>query len=369
MKKKLFIIAIVVMLIFALTAVMTACNDVNDVNEDGEDNSQSDELKTKEEIEAALGDRYVITYKFLGIDDNAEDKNDLVTIGRYSNYCYYALSGNAAFVEKVGDDYFVYSDTDDDGVYDTMAEYTDSSDPATVAAELFSHTVSIEYTSKTDVSFLGRNATMYTYTQSADLFVAKYAVTYQTVIDKATGISLKHALSFSGSAMGKNVDGSGSFECTSFKTGTDAFNFIDNEVKKIGVHVWEGDFLEDIGLENVPALDADFMGGSLKQDEDGKKWNAVFSVKGDKDDTKAIVTELIQSFYAAGAKYDAENEKVAEAWNDESIYEEMIGAYLDFEAYVNNDEKNDKIKVHAYFDAADSAWIVTIDAEQYLEIE
>ena len=219
MKRKLLFLAS----LLSASMVLTACGDLGGGGEGGEGGGGSG-IKLPNTAEEAVNKFYQfanstgfeITYKTY---DDESAQPEVNTVGFKNNTFW--VKEEVAY-KKDGNKLEMYEYDADKGTYEFQAAVTET-EQASLDAMLKSFTAVFyagydyasqpvgSFTSKTDVTFLGRAASEYTFTYSA----GAASTTLKIVFDNATGITLK----IYGSASDSTGSSSAEFEVTSFTFG------------------------------------------------------------------------------------------------------------------------------------------------------
>ena len=339
-------------------------------NDGGNSNNNQDTISTKKMasaqlIIAAIGD----TFKVSATNPSGEA---LTTVASDNTY-YLVITTFASFSKRIGTYYFPYGDLRD-GKYHKMGTpnyYQDDSLGTILAREtvgdifLFADE-EIKYQKESQISFLGRNATKYEF-ESHLAENPNISFSEEIIIDNATGACLKHI------SQGVATNGymgstqKTSFVVTEFEYGANnaaARTILDEYIAKIDVYEWDTAYLTQLGLSNIPALDATFWQSywdyHSSRDSEEPCWSCEYRLYSDTpEETREIVMNLLHAFYDAGAK-DDDGIKAF----DELFYDNSEGNLtdLDFVAYIVGNT-NYVVRINALFSQyiSPKCWKITID--------
>lgn len=318
--KKFTKICLSILMVMALALSLVGCgitdmlNNFGDGDENGGGNNgetQTENMKSKKEIETALGDNYEITlkYGFSSSEDDAEASfittkcvgDTLYTVvTSENNVDAYLVVGNKAYTNY-------NSATKKFSHCSLITEYDPY--PNVYKQLMMGYENSLSYNSKKSGKFLDRNVTIYEWKETATVVIATATYEWEYVVDNETGLLLKQSLNYSGSSVEGASSASLCFEVTNMKLGGLTMT---EEMKKISIDEWptQQDFTT-FGITNIAKIDEEFTYSRAIIEDTGiaSELEYIYKV------TDATIFEtLSQSFYNAGfiKNYDCENKTLAE---------------------------------------------------------
>lgn len=309
-------------------------------------NTQRDNLKTLEQLEAVIGHHFHFEYyPNSSLTENSFTQSEILKYATDGTYtATYELIDRLWI--NIGDMSHQYQR----GSSGTFLELASPVTPVVSVAEgaaaktmLVFHD-SIEYTKKETTTFLNRAATKYTLeiSEGSQQQGQFYQLFTEVIIDNATGLALRHYSRQSGNMNMRTLPIN--FELAALNLGADADAFIATKTAKIGVYDWDTDFFELIGLTNVARPNEPFWYANriigTTGDNFSENIETIFHFTGTKEETMTKGRALVEAFYNAGLKYDGELE-LASSYDYDSIYGE--------------DEEDGDIWFDAY--TADGSWV------------
>ena len=204
---------------------LTGCGDEGEEEAAGGDHLEYSEEQVKAKVkELGESEGYEISYEVKSSDEETLH----YTLGAKDHY-YWGITDDSKYLYHLEDDIYQAFSYDEDthefmksgGEMDlsTMPEYKEYVEAASSGYGVYlyaanSYAEGDGLTKKGTVTFIGRSATKYEYK-----FVAvQGSASYELIIDNATGVTLKWAISGTDNING--VSGSASIEATAFKTGS-----------------------------------------------------------------------------------------------------------------------------------------------------
>ena len=271
--------------------------------------SNTDDIKSRDEIISAVGDRYYAEVEF-NSTDTQKTTYTIITNGSYT----YANLGTEVLLEKAGDIYYSYLKAGEEATkYNTVAKANSMvAENIGGLTELFYATDTINYTSKQKVSFLSRNATDYITKMKADLPTGKAEVYDHVVIDDLTGVCMKHSIEASSTLGGESVSGAASFEMKKFYTGNNSEigRAIQEEIDKIAVKRWDEAFLQRMGITGLRVFNAELAYASFTEDEQENQLMYTYNSSESKADGFAKFKTYASGIIATGANKDFDGNTV-----------------------------------------------------------
>ncbi|MBQ4443944.1 MAG: hypothetical protein II896_04710 [Clostridia bacterium] len=277
-------------------------------------------LPSEQEIRNAIGGSYKVTVRSGGED---------LVVASDGVYEYSSLFTYESIKVTIGEKKYPYTGIKN-GKYRKIGTPVTGGDNLgySSAGDLFLFAgETVSYHERSAVTFLGRNATKYTYSSgNANGYNVSYAE--EIVIDDLTGACLKHeghgvaTDGFTGSSAKEN------FEIVEFLYGADnaaVQSFVDDLIaEKIDVYAWENTYFSELGLSSVDApagelYFSEWEYGTVRTDEE-KIWNAQYRNYDTQENGIAAINALIQSFYNAGVTLGDETKAPLSAWNDPDGY-------------------------------------------------
>lgn len=316
MKTTKKLIALLIAVITALS--LTACGGIADIIGDSiglnTDEVFTEDLKSKKDVENNLGDNYAITLKYGFSSTEDEDEAAFITTKTVGNASYTFIDssdGDKDYYYIVGND--VYTDYDEElGVFQKCVSSENLAQYSNAFKQIVTSQVdSVSYNSKSSGTFLGRNVTIYKWSQSINVVVASVAYNWEYIVDDATGLVLKQAATVSGSS----VDGAGAvgacFEVTELQIGGVS---LADEQRRIAVDKWptSADFTT-FGINEIAKIDGEFVYSNATIEDTGIASEKEYTYK---IADKAAFDQLCQSFYNAGFKknYNGEAKEFTELY-------------------------------------------------------
>lgn len=196
-------------------------------------NPEIETLKSKEDVEKAIGNNYQITVKYFG--GNGQE-NSTFTVKKDGDSMIYTTSDNSETNDTIlvnENKVYEYNEEDDMYTYVSSLSNEDVSNfnYGLVAAFSISELGEVMYTSKESTTFLGRACTKYEYVVGVNIISANYNSTSTYIFDNETGFCFFFNVTVDAAAIGQGQETeSGSFEVTEFKLGQ--VN-LDSEIAKI----------------------------------------------------------------------------------------------------------------------------------------
>ena len=360
----MILITLVVAFTIVLAVTLTSCGIADKIQDainggEGGSDAQADPMKTAEQIEDLIGEKFLITFKLSASSGNETDV-EYITTAQSAPYTMWSQGDSTVLLKKIGNLYYLYS-KDGGTRYTSVDSYPTEVNPfRSIMAYMLINDGNIEYTSKSNITFLNRPCAKYVYDYSAATWGASVSVYEEWVIVNATGACLKHSWGGSASTIDGTSSGSAAFEATVFETGSSVDSYIAHETAKIDVKEWDTDIMEAIGLSEVNAPDAKFINASIDEDDYTLTYSAHYVIYGEITDSEEIV-ELIQAFFNSGANRIEYNPSVVcPTFDDEDIYfyDEEDPNYIGFSAATNS--HGDYVQINASFYEDEGGWTIDI---------
>jgi len=337
----------------------TSVEESSNNNDSGTQTVNKAQLKSKEEILAAIGSAFKISADSIPNGTPSTSASD----GTY----HYATSYMRTILYKqIGDKFYQYKKKNGSAKYNTMES------PATDLNVIGMNNVGglfmyadeeISYNSKEDVTFLNRSCTKYSYqTNSAVGFNQQY--TEEIIIDNETGACFKHeghgvaTDGFTGSTAKEN------FQITEFALGIDAKNYIDGLLDDVDVYEWDEKFFTQIGLSKISQPDFELFESEWddsSRDDSEPLWHVQYLYRVDKNVGINDIRELMEDFFNAGAKLDEDGNAMS-SYNVEPIFYDNLQDYnsMLFRAYIQGNPTL-AVKIDADYIDATHYWRIDFD--------
>lgn len=302
------------------------------MNVEGEE-AETAQLKSKEQVEAALGDSYEITVKYGSQSSENGVSNDdewsTMSTTKVANGYSYTRIIDLTEEEPVPEAYlygngFLYS-------YDAAsAKYTGATAAAQTYYGGYSYIMSyvgdaLEYNKVEDATVINRACKKYTRNMSVTVLGNSVGMNYVYYIDNATGICLKYEMSGGATTAEGSSSGSISYAVTELKIGNADLSA---EIAKIAVVEWPtAAQFTSLGLTAVAKPAGTFNGGSVTL-EDGSATEITSTlIVAD----YAAARQVCENLYNAGANKTSGGE-------DKALNSCISGdtSYLTFSAYTAN---------------------------------
>lgn len=328
--KKLIKIGLVAVLSVLMALSLVACDltgglgDLGDLGNLGGDESvgngggggentqtQTDTMKSKKEIESALGDNYEITLKFGFVSSENDNEASYITTKCVGDAYYTTITtkdGTETYL-IVGSK--AYTDYDEQSKMFTqcvvLSEYNPY--PNVYDQIMTDYDKTITYETKTVGKYLDRNATTYKWTESAASLVGAVSYEWEYVFDNETGLCLKKSGKYSGTTIEGSASISLSFEVTKMKVGGMSLT---EEMKQIAIDEWPTQqIFTTFGVQGVEKINEEFFCSKAIVEGTGiaSELEYIYKVK-----DATIFNSLSQSFYNVGfnKNYDCEAKSLAE---------------------------------------------------------
>lgn len=348
--KKLLKISLIVMIMLTMAFSLTGCalldifkqiGDLDDLGDLGNlggntnDETYTADMKSKTEIKNALGDNYEITLKYGYTSSEDEDGASVIKTKRVGD-AYYTVVESEGETETylvVGNK--AYTEYDEEAEKFKSCSQINEYNPYTNVFEqlMTGHENSLTYNTKKSDKLLGRNVTVYKWTQTTSVVVASVSYEWEYVVDDATGLLMKQSMSFSGSSIEGSTSASACFEVTAMQLGGQNLT---QEMQMIGVDDWPtaADF-SVFGVPAVAKIEGEFISAYAIIEDTGIASSKEYVYK---LTDGAIFDTLCQNFYQSGFKKDSDCEEKAlaellEEYTDAKEYRGYIGelgCYTDF---------------------------------------
>lgn len=317
--KKLITICLAVLMVVSMAFSLTACGGVTDIigkitNEDnlggdggGETTeTKTEKMKTKKEIETALGDNYEITLKYGYKSSNDDDGATYITTKSVGNSLYTVVKQANDEDHYFTHDGMVYMEFDKESKKFTACAPQGEYDlnPNVYKQLMDGYEKNLDYDTKKSGKFLDRNVTTYKWTESATVIIASVKYEWEYVVDNETGLILKKSMTYSGSSVEGSTSSSLCFEVTKMKVGGLTMT---EELKTIGIKDWltAQDVTTFTMSGAVDKIDGEFISSRATIEDSGiaSTLEYYYAVT-----DSAIFDTLCQNFYNAGFKKDYDHE-------------------------------------------------------------
>lgn len=292
---------------------------------------ETEQLKPKDEVKAALGNNYEITVKYgmTTVENGTPSEDDWTTMSTTKVAGDYTFTRIINLGEEEPTPEYHLSGKGLVYTYDTESgKYT----AATAATETYyggyAYVMeyvgdSLDYNTKEAATFLGRACTKYTRDTSMTILGNTVAGSYVYYIDDATGICLKYEMSGGMSSQTEGTSsGSLSYTVTELKlSGAD----VSDQIAKIALIEWPTEELfTAFGLAEVTKPEGTYKGGSVTFGESDEivGLKTIFTVT-----NSDAASQICQGLFAAGANLDKEEAvaEVADLLTSDSSYLTFTG--------------------------------------------
>lgn len=315
-------------------------------------NNNKDQMKTRDEVAALIGEKYLITVRVDSSyrDSNGQTVEEYVTYTTVSDgvYSYWGTSldnlANGSLYKRVNADLVSYDYSEEAGGYNSMSVFPTEINPFRSVNIIFFSELELEYTSKSSTTFLGRACTKYEYKEANAS--AAGAATYERtwIVDDNTGACLKYSAAVTGSGLGVNGGASGNFEVTEFVQGSSVDVTIKKITDKIFVKEWDTSALEKLGLSAKDGYMLDIYSICRANNIDSSKLqlrevsSEVFADTGNgehstqyfaqlsQSEGEKLVKAIITNLFNCGAKYDSDGTLCTNPLGEPLCYIETEGA-------------------------------------------
>ena len=362
-KRSILIFVVLIALVIVCAVSLTACGAIKGIMDLANDieNLKSDTMKTQQEIQEALGEKYYIKYEVTSEssgEENTSETNEII-VATNGTYSFSQTGDSKVLLKKVEDVYYIYGQESGKDEYISINLYDSTINPLNSAnVYMVAAGESISYSSKSDVTFLGRSCTKYSTSLGTNSSLGSVNMETEYIIDKSTGACLKYSASASADTTDGNGSGKATFEAKEFKLGNDVDAEIAVETNKIVVKEWDTEFMTSMGLTGIaPIANTQLNGASLYTSEQNKEYDIILNMDGTIEENKTALLAIAESFFNAGAKYDSGEELQAsyqDLTRDESADENAPS--INFDAY---SEDGDEVYISIYESASDDDTIYT----------
>ena len=346
-KKSILVLTLLVALVVICAISLTACGAIKGIMDLADDisNLQSDTMKTQQEIQEALGEKYYIKYEITSESQSSGEGNEsdqeYVIVASNGTYSYWQTEDSKALIKKNGNTYYVYNQEQGATQYTSVSVYESETSPLYYAhAYVLACGDSISYSSKSTITFLDRSCTKYVTNLGAASVYGSVKVDAEYVVDNATGACLKYSIAASTNTTDGKDSGKATFEAKVFKQGNAVDAELAPEIANIVISEWDTAFMATMGLTAVPAVaNTKLVGASIETTTQNKEYVLALNMNGALADNKTALLAVFESFFNAGAKYDRDdNEKTnyqdTDLFDDNSDEEYSPG--MDYTACTSN---------------------------------
>ena len=311
-----------------------------------------DRVKTQDEVMDLIGEKYLISVEVDSsyTDGNGQRVEESVGYTTVSNgvYSYWGTSvenlENGSLYKRCADDSLaVYDYNEETGEYDRMSVFPTEINPFRSVSVIFLADTEIEFTTKTNTTFLGRPCTQYNYRLSEASLGGSASLEKTWIIDNATGACLKFNGTVTGNGFGVSSGASGNFEVVRFEQGAAVDQCISGIVEKISINEWDVSVLEKLGLRdaggshlalndilqaaNVDAskLQVREVENEVYEDTGNGNYSTQYFAKLSETEGEELVRTIITNLYQCGAKYNDEGTLFADPLDEPLCYIDRDG--------------------------------------------
>ena len=344
-KKSILVLTLLVALVVICAISLTACGAIKGIMDLADDisNLQSDTMKTQQEIQEALGEKYFIKYEITSDSsgEGNEHTEEEVIVASNGEYSLWQIEDGKTLIKKIGNTYYVYNHEQGSTQYTSVSTYESETSPIYYAnAYVLACGDSLTYSSKSTVTFLGRTCTKYVTNLGTSSALGSVKLNAEYIVDNTTGACLKYAIAASADTTDGKDSGAATFEAKVFKQGNDVDAEFAPEIANIAISEWDTAFMATMGLTAVPAVaNTKLVGASIETTTQNKEYVLALNMNGALADNKTALLAVFESFFNAGAKYDRDdNEKTSyqdtDLFDDNSDEEYSPG--MDYTACTSN---------------------------------
>ena len=344
-KRSILIFVLLIALVVVCAVSLTACGAIKGIMDlaNDIDNLKSDTMKTQQEIQEALGDKYYIKYDITSESSGEGNETDEehVIVASNGTYSFWQTDDGKTLIKKDGNTYYVYNREQDSEKYTSLSVYESETSPLYYAnAYILACGDSLTYSSKSTVTFLGRTCTKYVTNLGTSSALGSVKLDTEYIVDNTTGACLKYAVAASADTTDGKDSGAATFEAKVFKQGNDVDAEFAPEIENIAISEWDTTFMATMGLTAVPAVEnTKLVGASIETTTQTKEYVLVLNMNGALADNKTALLAVFESFFNAGAKFDSSDDQKT-SYQDTDLFDDNsddeYAPGMDFTAYTSS---------------------------------
>ena len=313
--------------------------------------SNKDEVKSHEEVARLIGDKYLITIKLItsyreSSGETVEDSIEYTTVSD-GTYSYWGTTledlSRGSLYKRCDDSSLASYDFDEEaGGYTEMAIFPTEINPFRSVNAIFLVETEIEYTSKSAITFLGRECTKYEYKVSESTIGGSATYERTWIMDNATGACLKYDAAVAGSGLDYSGAASANFEVTQFEQGSKVDEIIKKITDKIFIKEWDSEVFEKLGLTKDSSsyeLDDILKSATIERsslqlreasnevyaDTGNGTYSIVYFANLSQVKGEELVKAIINNIYDCGAQFDSDGTYHSSALEEPLCYYENDG--------------------------------------------